>query len=190
MRYTESRLQKYAELLLNELGQGTVDWRPNFDGTLEEPEILPARLPNVLLNGGSGIAVGMATDIPPHNLEEVANACVHLLDKPKSSIDEICRIIKGPDFPTEAELVTPKDDIIEIYKTGKGSLKSRATYVSDNGDIVITSLPYQVSGAKVLEQIASQMQKKKLPMVVDIRDESDHENPTRIIIVPLSLIHI
>ena len=118
MRYTESRLQKYAELLLNELGQGTVDWRPNFDGTLEEPEILPARLPNVLLNGGSGIAVGMATDIPPHNLEEVANACVHLLDKPKSSIDEICRIIKGPDFPTEAELVTPKDDIIEIYKTG------------------------------------------------------------------------
>ena len=186
MRYTESRLQKYAELLLNELGQGTVDWRPNFDGTLEEPEILPARLPNVLLNGGSGIAVGMATDIPPHNLEEVANACVHLLDKPKSSIDEICRIIKGPDFPTEAELVTPKDDIIEIYKTGKGSLKSRATYVSDNGDIVITSLPYQVSGAKVLEQIASQMQKKKLPMVVDIRDESDHENPTRIIIVPKS----
>ena len=186
MRYTESRLRKYAELLLNELGQGTVDWRPNFDGTLEEPEILPARLPNVLLNGGSGIAVGMATDIPPHNLEEVANACVHLLDKPKSSIDEICRIIKGPDFPTEAELVTPKDDIIEIYKTGKGSLKSRATYVSDNGDIVITSLPYQVSGAKVLEQIASQMQKKKLPMVVDIRDESDHENPTRIIIVPKS----
>ena len=186
MRYTESRLQKYAELLLNELGQGTVDWRPNFDGTLEEPEILPARLPNVLLNGGSGIAVGMATDIPPHNLEEVANACVHLLEKPKSSIDEICRIIKGPDFPTEAELVTPKEDIIEIYKTGKGSLKSRATYVSENGDIIINSLPYQVSGAKVLEQIASQMQKKKLPMVVDIRDESDHENPTRIIIVPKS----
>ena len=186
MRYTESRLQKYAELLLNELGQGTVDWRPNFDGTLEEPEILPARLPNVLLNGGSGIAVGMATDIPPHNLKEVASACVHLLEKPKSSIDEICRIIKGPDFPTEAELVTPKEDIIEIYKTGKGSLKSRATYVSENGDIIITSLPYQVSGAKVLEQIASQMQKKKLPMVVDIRDESDHENPTRIIIVPKS----
>ena len=186
MRYTESRLQKYAELLLNELGQGTVDWRPNFDGTLEEPEILPARLPNVLLNGGSGIAVGMATDIPPHNLKEVASACVRLLEKPKSSIDEICRIIKGPDFPTEAELVTPKEDIIDIYKTGKGSLKSRATYVSENGDIIITSLPYQVSGAKVLEQIASQMQKKKLPMVVDIRDESDHENPTRIIIVPKS----
>ena len=186
MRYTESRLRKYAELLLSELGQGTVDWRPNFDGTLEEPEILPARLPNVLLNGGSGIAVGMATDIPPHNLKEVASACVHLLDKPKSSIDEICKIIKGPDFPTEAELVTPKGDIVELYKTGRGSVKTRATYDIESGEIVITSLPYQVSGAKILEQIAAQMQKKKLPMVVDIRDESDHENPTRIIVIPKS----
>ena len=186
MRYTESRLQKYAEVLLSELGQGTVDWRPNFDGTLEEPEVLPARMPNVLLNGGSGIAVGMATDIPPHNLVEVADACVLLLEKPKSSIHEICKIIKGPDFPTEAELVTPKDDIVELYKTGRGSVKTRATYDLENGEIVITSLPYQVSGAKILEQIAIQMQKKKLPMVVDIRDESDHENPTRIIIVPKS----
>ena len=186
MRYTESRLQKYAEVLLSELGQGTVDWRPNFDGTLEEPEVLHARMPNVLLNGGSGIAVGMATDIPPHNLVEVADACVLLLEKPKSSIHEICKIIKGPDFPTEAELVTPKDDIVELYKTGRGSVKTRATYDLENGEIVITSLPYQVSGAKILEQIAIQMQKKKLPMVVDIRDESDHENPTRIIIVPKS----
>ena len=186
MRYTESRLQKYAEVLLSELGQGTVDWRLNFDGTLEEPEVLPARMPNVLLNGGSGIAVGMATDIPPHNLVEVADACVLLLEKPKSSIHEICKIIKGPDFPTEAELVTPKDDIVELYKTGRGSVKTRATYDLENGEIVITSLPYQVSGAKILEQIAIQMQKKKLPMVVDIRDESDHENPTRIIIVPKS----
>ena len=186
MRYTESRLQKYAEVLLSELGQGTVDWRSNFDGSLEEPEVLPARMPNVLLNGGSGIAVGMATDIPPHNLVEVADACMLLLEKPKSSIYEICKIINGPDFPTEAELITPKDDIVELYRTGRGSVKTRATYDLENGEIVITSLPYQVSGAKILEQIATQMQKKKLPMVVDIRDESDHENPTRIIIVPKS----
>lgn len=186
MRYTESRLQNYANVLLGELGQGTVDWKPNFDGTLEEPEILPSRLPNVLLNGGSGIAVGMATDIPPHNLNEVAKACIHLLDKPKASVAEICKIIKGPDFPTEAELITPRKEIIELYKTGRGSLKARATYITDNGEIIITALPYQVSGAKVLEQIAAQMQKKKLPMVVDIRDESDHENPTRIVVVPRS----
>lgn len=186
MRYTESRLQKYADILLSELGQGTVEWKPNFDGTLEEPEILPARLPNVLLNGGSGIAVGMTTDIPPHNLSEIAEACIHLLKKPKASISEICKIIKGPDFPTDAELITPKEEIFEIYKTGKGTLKARATYVKESGEIIITSLPYQVSGTKVLEQIAAQMQKKKLPMVVDIRDESDHENPTRIVIVPKS----
>lgn len=186
MRYTESRLQNYANVLLGELGQGTVDWKPNFDGTLEEPEILPSRLPNILLNGGSGIAVGMATDIPPHNLNEVAKACIHLLDKPKATISELCKIIKGPDFPTEAELITPKKEIMELYKTGRGSLKARATYIKDNGEIIITALPYQVSGAKVLEQIASQMQKKKLPMVLDIRDESDHENPTRIVVVPRS----
>ncbi len=186
MRYTESRLQNYADILLAELGQGTVEWKPNFDGTLEEPEILPARLPNVLLNGGSGIAVGMATDIPPHNLREVASACVHLLENPKASVAEICKHIKGPDFPTEAELITPAAEIRELYQTGRGSLKARATYVIENGEIVINALPYQVSGAKVLEQIAAQMQKKKLPMVVDLRDESDHENPTRIVIVPRS----
>lgn len=186
MRYTESRLRNYADVLLGELGQGTVDWKPNFDGTLEEPEILPARLPNVLLNGGSGIAVGMATDIPPHNLNEVAKACIQLLDKPKATITDICKHIKGPDFPTEAEIITPKAEIKEMYKTGRGSLKARATYIKESGEIVITALPYQVSGAKILEQIATQMQKKKLPMVVDLRDESDHENPTRIVVVPRS----
>ena len=186
MRYTESRLQGYADVLLGELAQGTVDWKANFDGTLEEPEFLPARLPNVLLNGGSGIAVGMATDIPPHNLREVAAACIHLLDKPKATIKDICKIIKGPDYPTEAELITPKSEIEELYTTGRGSLKARATYTKENGEILINALPFQVSGAKVLEQIAAQMQKKKLPMVVDLRDESDHENPTRIIVVPKS----
>lgn len=186
MRYTESRLQNYADVLLGELGQGTVDWRPNFDGTLDEPEILPARLPNVLLNGGSGIAVGMATDIPPHNLNEVANACIHLLDNPKATTEDINKIIKGPDFPTEAEIITPKNEILELYRTGRGTLKARATYTIESGEIVINALPYQVSGAKILEQIAAQMQKKKLPMVVDLRDESDHENPTRIVIVPRS----
>lgn len=186
MRYTESRLRDYADVLLGELGQGTVDWKPNFDGTLDEPEILPARLPNVLLNGGSGIAVGMATDIPPHNLNEVADACIHLLDKPKATVADLCKFIKGPDFPTEAELITPAEEIQEIYKTGRGGLKARAAYEIESGEIVITALPYQVSGAKVLEQIAAQMQKKKLPMVVDLRDESDHENPTRIVIVPRS----
>jgi len=186
MRYTESRLRNYADVLLGELGQGTVDWKPNFDGTLEEPEILPARLPNVLLNGGSGIAVGMATDIPPHNLNEVAAALIHLLDKPKATLKDISKYIKGPDFPTEAEIITPKSEIEELYTTGRGSLKARATYTTEQGEIVITALPFQVSGAKILEQIAAQMQKKKLPMVVDLRDESDHENPTRIVIVPRS----
>lgn len=186
MRYTESRLQGYADVLLGELAQGTVDWRPNFDGTMDEPEILPARLPNVLLNGGSGIAVGMATDIPPHNLREVAEACIYVLDKPKATVEDICEIIKGPDYPTEAELITPKADIHALYRTGRGSLKARAIYSVEGGDIIINALPYQVSGAKILEQIAAQMQKKKLPMVVDLRDESDHENPTRIVIIPRS----
>ena len=186
MRYTESRLRAYVDVLLGELGQGTVDWKPNFDGTLDEPKILPARLPNILLNGGRGIAVGMATDIPPHNLREVARACIHLLDKPKATVEDLCKYIKGPDFPTEAELITPKEEIVELYRTGRGSLKARAIYLVENGEIVITALPYQVSGAKVLEQIAAQMQKKKLPMVIDLRDESDHENPTRIVVVPRS----
>ncbi len=186
MRYTESRLRNYADVLLGELGQGTVEWKPNFDGTLDEPEMLPARLPNVLLNGGSGIAVGMATDIPPHNLHEVAQALIHLLDNPKATLQDIGKHIKGPDFPTEAEIITPRSEIEEMYRTGRGTMKARATYVKENGEIVITALPYQVSGAKILEQIAAQMQKKKLPMVVDLKDESDHENPTRIVIVPRS----
>lgn len=186
MRYTESRLRNYADVLLGELGQGTVEWKPNFDGTLDEPEMLPARLPNVLLNGGSGIAVGMATDIPPHNLHEVARALIHLLDNPKATLQDIGKHIKGPDFPTEAEIITPQSEIEEMYRTGRGTMKARATYVKENGEIVITALPYQVSGAKILEQIAVQMQKKKLPMVVDLKDESDHENPTRIVIVPRS----
>jgi topoisomerase-4 subunit A len=177
MRYTESRLQGYADVLLGELAQGTVDWKPNFDGTMDEPEMLPARLPNVLLNGGSGIAVGMATDIPPHNLREVANAAIHLLERPKATLEDICEIIQGPDYPTEAELITPKSEIEAMYRNGRGSLKARAVYVKEADEIVVTALPFQVSGAKVLEQIAAQMQKKKLPMVVDLRDESDHENP-------------
>jgi topoisomerase-4 subunit A len=186
MRYTESKLRNYADVLLSELTQGTVEWKPNFDGTMDEPELLPARLPNVLLNGGSGIAVGMATDIPPHNMREVASACIHLLDSPKSTLADICKHIKGPDFPTEAEIITPSSEILAMYETGKGSLKARAKYVVESGEIVVNALPYQVSGNKVLEQIAAQMQKKKLPMVVDLRDESDHENPTRIVIVPRS----
>ena len=186
MRYTESKMRAYADVLLSELGQDTVDWKLNFDGELEEPVILPARLPNVLLNGGSGIAVGMATDILPHNLREIAGACIHLLDNPKATTKELMKFVKGPDFPTHAEIITPVEEIREIYDTGRGQIKSRAVYVKENGEIVITALPYQVSGAKVLEQIAAQMQKKKLPMIVDIRDESDHENPTRIVIEPRS----
>ena len=186
MRYTEARLAPYAEVLLTELGQGTVDWTPNFDGTLDEPVLLPARLPNVLLNGAAGIAVGMATDIPPHNLREVAEATVLLLDKPKATIDELCEIIQGPDFPTGAEIITPRAELIESYKTGHGSVRMRACYEVENGEIVITALPYQASGGKVLEQIAAQMVAKKLPMVEDLRDESDHENPTRLVIVPRS----
>ncbi len=186
MRYTESRLSPYAEVLLGELGQGTVDWVQNFDGTLDEPSMLPARLPNILLNGTTGIAVGMATDIPPHNLREVTSACIHLLDNPKSEVEDLCDHIQGPDFPTEAEIITPRSNIIEIYSSGTGSIRMRAVYSLENGDIVVTALPHQVSGAKVLEQIASQMNAKKLPMVGDLRDESDHEEPTRLIIVPRS----
>ena len=186
MRYTESKLRQYAEVLLSELGQETVDWKLNFDGELLEPDILPARLPNLLLNGGSGIAVGMATDIPPHNLKEVAQACIYLLDNPKAELAEITDIIRGPDYPTAAEIITPPEDIAQMYATGRGAIRCRAVYQRDNGDIVITALPYQVSGSKVLEQMAAQMQKKKLPMIVDLRDESDHENPTRIVIVPRS----
>jgi topoisomerase-4 subunit A len=186
MRYTEARLTPHAALLLDELGQGTVDWQPNFDGTLSEPQVLPARLPQVLLNGSTGIAVGMSTDIPPHNLREVANACIHLLENPSASLDDICEFIQGPDFATEAELITPRQDILNLYATGKGSLKQRAIYVQEGGAVVVTALPYQVSGNRILEQIAQQMQAKKLPLVADLRDESDHENPTRLVIVPRS----
>lgn len=186
MRYTEARLSRYAETLLSELGQGTADWVPNFDGTLEEPAVLPARLPNLLLNGTTGIAVGMATDIPPHNLREVAAACIRLLDQPDATVGELIEHVPGPDFPTEAEIVTPRADLQKIYETGRGSVRMRAVYRVEDGDIVVTALPHQVSGAKVLEQIAAQMQAKKLPMVADLRDESDHENPTRIVIIPRS----
>ena len=186
MRYTESRLAPYAEVLLKELGQGTANWTPNFDSTLDEPEVLPARLPNVLLNGGTGIAVGMATDIPPHNLREVAGACCHLLDHPSATLDDICRMIPGPDMPTEAEIITPAADLKQIYTSGRGSFRMRALWTREDGEIVITALPAQVSGAKVLEQIAAQMQQKKLPMVSDLRDESDHENPTRLVVIPRS----
>ncbi|MDE1476729.1 DNA topoisomerase IV subunit A [Xenorhabdus bovienii] len=184
MRYTESRLSKYAELLLSELGHGTVDWVPNFDGTLQEPKMLPARLPNILLNGTTGIAVGMATDIPPHNVREVVSALVAMLDNPNCSLDDVMEYIKGPDYPTEAEIITSKEDIRKIYKNGRGSVRMRAVWSKEESNVVITALPHQVSGAKVLEQIASQMRAKKLPMVDDLRDESDHENPTRLVIVP------
>ncbi|KTD17954.1 DNA topoisomerase IV subunit A [Legionella jordanis] len=186
MRYTEARLSPYADLLLSELQQGTVDWVDNFDGTLQEPALLPARLPNVLLNGATGIAVGMASDILPHNLSEVADACIHLLDNPEARLDEICTFVKGPDFPTEAEIITPQAAIRSLYESGNGSIKMRAVYRQEKHDVVITALPYQVSGAKILEQIAAQMQQKKLPMVEDLRDESDHEHPTRLVIVPKS----
>ncbi|QKJ88700.1 DNA topoisomerase 4 subunit A [Paramixta manurensis] len=186
MRYTESRLSNYAELLLGELGQGTVDYVPNFDGTLQEPKMLPARLPNILLNGTTGIAVGMATDIPPHNLREVARATISLIDNPKATLDDLLEIVQGPDFPTEAEIITPREEIRKIYQNGRGSVRQRAVWKKEDGDVVITALPHQVSGARVLEQIAAQMRNKKLPMVEDLRDESDHENPTRLVIVPRS----
>jgi topoisomerase-4 subunit A len=186
MRYTEARLLPYAQVLLAELEQGTVEWAANFDGTLDEPELLPARLPNVLLNGASGIAVGMATDILPHNLREVADACVLLLENPRTTLEELCEHIRGPDFPTGAEIITSREELIDIYRRGAGSVRARARYERENGAVVITTLPYQISGAKVLEQIASQMMARKLPMVEDLRDESDHENPTRLVIVPRS----
>ena len=186
MRYTEAKLSKFTEVLLNELGQGTVEWQPNFDGSMDEPKVLPARVPTVLLNGTTGIAVGMATDLPPHNLHEVVNATIHLLENPNASVSDLCEHIHGPDMPTEAEIITPREDIIKMYETGRGSLKMRAVFQEEDGDIVITALPHQVSGARILEQIAAQIQNKKLPMVADLRDESDHENPTRLVIVPRS----
>jgi topoisomerase IV subunit A len=186
MRYTEARLTRYAELLLAEVDQGTVDWVPNFDGTLEEPKLLPARLPNLLLNGATGIAVGMATDIPSHNLREVARACVHLLEHPDATVAELLEHVPAPDFPSAAEIITPANELRRLYETGGGSLRLRARYELDQGDIVITALPYQVSGNRVLEQIAAQMQQKKLPMIDDLRDESDHGNPTRLVIIPRS----
>ena len=186
MRYTESKLSRYADLLLSEINQGTAEWADNFDGSLQEPKNLPAQVPNLLLNGTSGIAVGMATDVPPHNLVEVVNACIHLLDKPSSDLDEIMKIIPAPDYPTSAHIVSSPQDLRQIYETGHGSVKMRATYQKEDGDIVIETLPFQTSGSKVITQIASQMRAKKLPLVDDIRDESDHQNPTRIVIVPRS----
>ena len=186
MRYTESKLSAYADVLLSELGQGTATWRPNFDATMEEPEILPARVPNVLLNGTTGIAVGMATDIPPHNLNEVVNACLHLLDNPKATIPELMDYIKAPDFPTDGEIITSPADILNTYETGRGSVKMRGIWHKEDGDVIVTALPFQASGSKILEQIAAQMRNKKLPMVEDLRDESDHENPTRLVITPRS----
>ena len=186
MRYTESCLAPYAEVLLAELGQGTVDWLPNFDGTLQEPSLLPARLPNLLLNGTTGIAVGMSTDVPPHNAREVASALVRLLEEPKTTARGLCRHIKGPDYPTGGEIITPKSELAKIYTTGNGTIRARATFDIEDGDVVITSLPYQASGSRILEQIATQMRSKKLPMVEDLRDESDHENPTRLVISPRS----
>jgi topoisomerase IV subunit A len=186
MRYTEAKLTRYAEVLLSELAHGTVSWQPNFDGTLEEPVILPARLPNLLLNGTSGIAVGMATDIPPHNLREVASACIHLLEEPDATTRQLMKFVKGPDLPTGAEIVSPRSELIEFYDKGVGAFKARATYEIEDGNVVITALPFQVSGGRIQEQVAEQIRAKKLPMVDDIRDESDHENPTRLVIIPRS----
>ncbi len=186
MRYTEAKLSRFSEVLLTELGQGTVDWIPNFDGTLEEPKVLPARLPHILLNGVTGIAVGMATDIPPHNVREIADAACHVLDNPNASVTDLLQYVKGPDYPTDAEIITPAHELAAIYENGRGSVRMRALYTQEDGDIVITALPHQTSGAKVLEQIAAQMNAKKLPMVSDLRDESDHESPCRIVIVPRS----
>ncbi len=186
MRYTEARLTPMAELLLDEIDQGTVDFTPNYDGTRDEPSWLPARVPHVLLNGSTGIAVGMATDIPPHNLREIAAACIHLLDEPDVSIAELCRHVKGPDFPTAAEIITPKSELKAMYATGNGSVRCRAIYKIENANAVITALPYQVSPSKIVEQIANQMRAKKLPMLEDVRDESDHENPVRLVLIPRS----
>lgn len=186
MRYTEARLSKFSEVLLSELGQGTVEWGDNFDGTMKEPKTLPARLPHILLNGITGIAVGMATDVPPHNVRELVAACVELLDEPNTQLSRLLELVPGPDYPTEAEIITPANDIAKVYETGRGSIKARAVYSLEQGEIVITALPHQVGSGKILEQIAHQMQAKKLPMVADLRDESDHESPVRLIIVPRS----
>ncbi len=186
MRYTEAKLTPYAAVLLGELGQGTVDWASNFDGTLEEPNLLPARLPNVLLNGTSGIAVGMATDIPPHNLREVTSACIRLLEDQKATVAELFEHVRGPDFPTDAEIISSPEEMLALYRSGTGSVRLRARYETEDGAVVITALPYQVSGAKVLEQIAGQMLAKKLPWIEDLRDESDHENPVRLVVIPRS----
>ncbi|MDZ7737001.1 MAG: DNA topoisomerase IV subunit A [Gammaproteobacteria bacterium] len=186
MRYTEAKLTPYAEILLSELEQGTVDWIPNFDGTLNEPQRLPARLPNVLLNGTSGIAVGMATDIPPHNLREVVDAAIHLLDHPKADAAALCEFIQGPDYPTGASIISSREELLSVYQTGNGAIRARATYEKEDGNVVINSLPHQSSGNRILEQIAAQMQAKKLPMLEDLRDESDHENPVRLVLVPRS----
>ncbi len=187
MRYTESKLTAYAATLLAELGQGTVDWSPNFDGSLDEPKLLPARLPNILINGTTGIAVGMATDIPPHNIRELVAACIHLLKHPNAHIEKLCEFVPGPDFPTSCEIVSEPHDLLKIYQTGNGQVRARARWErDDDGNIIVTHLPFQVSPAKVLEQIADQMRAKKLPLVEDLRDESDHENPTRLVVVPRS----
>ena len=186
MRYTESKLSPYADLLLSEINLGTVSWTDNFDGTIQEPQQLPAQVPNLLLNGTSGIAVGMATDVPPHNLIEVITACIQLLEKPSTDLDQLIKIIPAPDYPTDAYIVNSKEELYQIYETGHGSVKMRASYIKEDGEIVIEALPYQTSGAKVIMQIATQMRNKKLPLVEDLRDESDHENPTRIVIVPRS----
>jgi len=186
MRYTESKLTPIAEVLLGELGQGTVDWSPNFDGTLEEPSWLPARLPHLLLNGTTGIAVGMATDVPPHNLNEVVSACVRLLDDPDASVRDLCEHVRGPDYPTTAEIITPASDLLAMYETGGGSVRARATFVREGQNLVITAMPYQVSPSKIMEQIATQMRAKKLPWLEDLRDESDHQNAVRLVLVPRS----
>ena len=186
MRYTEARLKPYSQVLLTELGQGTVDWVPNFDGALKEPKLLPARLPNILLNGATGIAVGMATDIPPHNLKEVAGACMLLLDRPRATLEELFEHVRGPDFSTDAEIITPAPELLEMYRSGVGSVRLRASWEQEGGNVIVTALPYQTSGNRVLEQVAAQMQAKKLPMLDDLRDESDHENPTRLVFVPRS----
>ena len=183
MRYTEAKLTRFSELLLSELGMGTADWVLNFDGTMQEPVVLPARVPHVLLNGTTGIAVGMATDIPPHNLREVVSALIRLLEEPNAGVGELLEHVKGPDFPTDAEIITPLHDLRQMYETGGGSVRMRARWESEGADVIVTALPHQVSGARVLEQIAQQMQAKKLPMVEDLRDESDHEHPTRLVIV-------
>ena len=186
MRYTESKLTPIAEVLLGELGQGTVDWVPNFDGTLQEPSWMPARLPHLLLNGTTGIAVGMATDVPPHNLNEIVSALVRLIDDPEATVADLCEHVRGPDYPTTAEIITAPGELRAMYEQGTGSVRARATWQKENGNFVVTALPYQVSPSKVIEQIAAQMRAKKLPWLEDIRDESDHANPVRVVLVPRS----